>query len=54
MLTKRLSTIITACREAVYGRFPLRCLCYLAVIAALLFHWLYAGGDEVAFVYNNF
>jgi hypothetical protein len=38
----------------VYKRWALRFLAYLAISLALLFFWLYFGGEEISFVYNAF
>lgn len=53
-MIRRLSDTITAFKEYVYRHGSLRWGCYLLALLGLLLFWLYAKGEQVAFVYSAF
>lgn len=53
-MIKRLTDIITKVKTTAYNSTPLRIACYLCIAAALLLAYLFSGGSEISFVYNEF
>lgn len=53
-MIRRLSATITAFKECVYRHGTMRRGLYLLALLGLLLFWLYARGEQVAFVYSAF
>ena len=53
-MIKLLSDFITNAKAWIFGKTTARIFCYASIAAALLLAWLWADGESVAFVYNEF